>query len=73
MALWGLAALVVAVFGLGALVVGLLLAVATLVGPWWATLIVGGGLFLTAGLCALVAKLSWSGTVRLLREPDGAP
>lgn len=72
MALLGLAALTIAVFGLGALVVGLLLAVATLTGPWLATLIVAGGLFAVAGICVLAAKLGWSRTVGLLREPGDA-
>lgn len=67
-ALFGLIALIVAVFGLGALVVGLLLALAPLVTAWGATAIVAGGLFVVALVLALVAKAKWSRMMALLSD-----
>ncbi len=51
----GLAALALALlfFVLMALVVGLLLALAPLIGPWWALLVVVAGLLVTTALCIL--------------------
>lgn len=69
-ALFGLIALIVAVFGLGALVVGLLLALAPLVTAWGATAIVAGGLFVVALVLALVAKAKWSRMIALLSDRD---
>ncbi|MBC2664759.1 phage holin family protein [Novosphingobium flavum] len=69
-ALFGLIALIVAVFALGALVVGLLMALATLVGPWWATLIVAGGLAVVALAFALAAKSGYSRAMRLILPRD---
>lgn len=49
-------AAVLALAGLIALLVGLILTLATLVGPGWATLIVIGVTFLIAGVLAMVGK-----------------
>ncbi len=59
-ALYGLVALVLAVFALGALVVGLLIALTPLVTAWGATAIVAGGLALVALLCVMLAKAKWT-------------
>lgn len=72
-ALYGLIALIVAVFGLGALVVGLLMALAPLVTAWGATAIVAGGLFLVAVLLALLAKAKWVRMMALLSDRDPRP
>lgn len=58
-ALYGLVALVLAVFALGALVVGLLMALAPLVTAWGATGIVAGGLALAALLFVILALAKW--------------
>lgn len=61
----GLAALVFAVFALGALTVGLLLALATVLGPWWAMAAVAGGLALIALACVLFVRARWRRIIRL--------
>lgn len=47
---------VLALEALGALLVGLILTLATLVGPGWATLIVVGVVFAIAGVLAMIGK-----------------
>lgn len=68
----GLVAFVLAVFALGALVVGLLLALATVIGPWWATLVVAGGLFVLALAFALAARARWTRTLSLIAPRDAS-
>lgn len=58
-AVLGLWAFVIAVFALVALVAGLLMALSSLVGPWWATAIVAGGLVLLALGAVLKARTHW--------------
>ena len=55
-AAYGAGAAVLALAGLVALLVGLILTLATLVGPGWATLIVVGVTFALAGILALLAR-----------------
>ena len=55
-AAYGAGAAVLAIAGLVALLIGLILTLATLVGPGWATLIVVGVTFALAALLALVAR-----------------
>ena len=50
------AAAVLALEALGALLVGLILTLATLIGPGWATLIVVGAVFALAGALAYIGK-----------------
>lgn len=69
-ALYGLVALIVAVFALGALVIGLLLALATVVGPWWATLVVAGGLAVVALAFGLAAKAGFARALRVIGLGD---
>lgn len=71
--LFGVAALVVAVFGLGALVVGLLMALTPIVTAWGATAIVAGGLFLIALALVLLAKARWTRTLAAISDGDGIP
>lgn len=72
-ALFGLIALIVAVFGLGALVVGLLLALAPLVTAWGATAIVAGGLFVIALILVLLAKSRWTRTLAAISDDEVRP
>ncbi|MCW1403171.1 phage holin family protein [Novosphingobium sp. MW5] len=72
-ALFGLVALIVAVFGLGALVVGLLLALAPLVTAWGATAIVAGGLFVIALILVLLAKSRWTKTLAAVSDDEVRP
>lgn len=72
-ALFGLIALIVAVFGLGALVVGLLLALAPLVTAWGATAIVAGGLFVIALILVLLAKSRWTRTLSAISDDEVRP
>lgn len=72
-ALFGLIALIVAVFGLGALVVGLLLALTPLVTAWGATAIVAGGLFIIALVLILVAKARWAKTLAAISDDEVRP
>jgi len=58
-AVLGLWAFVIAVFALVALVAGLLMALSGLVGPWWATAIVAGGLVAIALSAVLMARANW--------------
>ena len=52
------AAGVLALFGGGTLVAALVLALALVLAPWLAALLVGGGLVVVAGLAALVGRAS---------------
>ena len=61
----GLTALIVAIFALVALVAGLLMGLSSLVGPWWATAIVAGGLVLVAFGAVMAAKAGVSRIVQL--------
>jgi len=45
-----------ALYGLGALVAAAILGIAEALDPWLAALIVGGGLFVAAGVAALIGK-----------------
>ena len=56
--LW-VAALIIAVFALVALVAGLLIGLSSLFGPWWATLVIVGGLALAAIIAVQMAKRFW--------------
>ena len=49
-------AAILALEAIGALLVGLILTIATLVGPGWATLIVVGVVFAAAGVLAFIGK-----------------
>ncbi|MGI4731722.1 MAG: phage holin family protein [Janthinobacterium lividum] len=49
-------AAVLALEALGALLVGLIMTLATLIGPGWATLVVVGVMFVLAGVCAFIGK-----------------
>lgn len=53
--IFGLVALVLAIAAVNALILGLLLSLATLVGPGWATLIVVAGFLVLAGILGLLA------------------
>ena len=66
-----LAALVILVFALFALIFGVLLGLATLVGPWLATVIVVVVLVVLAAACGMAALSRWRRTVRLVtaKEP----
>jgi len=69
----GLAALIFLHFALVALVVGLLIALATLIGPWWSILVVAGGL---AALCLaslLLLRARWRRASALAFGPPGKP
>lgn len=50
---------VVAFYGVGALLAGLALLLALVLPAWAAALIVAGGLFLIAGICALVGRFEF--------------
>lgn len=67
---WGALALALAFFALMALVMGLILALGSLVGPWWATIAVFAGLLVCAGLSGLVASRRWKRTARLLSDSE---
>lgn len=67
---WGALALALAFFALMALVVGLILAVGTLIGPWWAMAAVFILLLVFSGLCALIAARRWKRTARLLADSE---
>lgn len=67
---WGALALALLFFALMALVIGLVLALTSLIGPWWAMLVVFIGLLACAGLSALVASRRWERTARLLSDTD---
>lgn len=58
-AILAVAAFVVAVFALVALVAGLLMGLSGIVGPWWATAIVAGGLVFAALVAVLAARSHW--------------
>lgn len=68
----GLVAAVFAVFGLGALVIGLLIALATVIGPWLATIVVAGTLFVIALILALSAKARFTRAMAVVFPEDGA-
>lgn len=68
-AILGLAAFVVAVFALVALVAGLLMGLSGLVGPWWATAIVAGGLVLAAVVAVLLARAHWRRMIGRITAP----
>lgn len=70
---WGALALVLVLFALMALTFGLVLGLASLVGPWWATLIAVLLLLGAAGLSALVAARRWSAMSRLLSDQAERP
>lgn len=55
-AAYGIGAVVLAIAGLNALLVGLILTLATLWGPGWATLVVVGVTFAIAAILGLMAK-----------------
>ena len=57
---------VVLLFALVALVAGLLIGLSSLVGPWWATLIVVGALVLTGLTPILMVRSLWRRTMRRL-------
>lgn len=67
-ALYGLVALVLAVFALGAMVVGLLIALTPMVTAWGATAIVAGGLGLVALLFVLLALGKWKRAKAVIAE-----
>lgn len=69
-ALRGLIAAAFALFALASLVIGLLLSLATIIGPWWATLAVAGSLFVLAGIFALSAKSRWSRALPLIMPEE---
>jgi hypothetical protein len=72
-AVLGVGAFVIAVFALVALVAGLLMALAHLVGPWWATAIVAGGLAFAAIVFVLAAKALWKRMMqRIFAKEDRA-
>lgn len=56
---WGALALVLVLFALMALTFGLVLALASVIGPWWATLVSVLVLLAAAGLSGLVAARRW--------------
>lgn len=70
---WGALALVMVLFALMALTFGLVLGLAAMVGPWWATLIAVLVLLGAAGVSALVAARRWSAMSRLLSDPVERP
>jgi hypothetical protein len=67
---WGALALVLVFFALMALVMGLVLALASLVGPWAATAIAFVALLGCAALSGFIAAQRWKRTARLLSDPD---
>jgi len=69
-ALASITALIVAIFALVALVAGLLMGLSSLVGPWWATAIVAGGLILVVLGAVMVARAGVSRIARLFSSGD---
>ncbi len=57
---------VVLVFALVALVAGLLIGLSSLVGPWWATLIIVGGLVVAGLTPVFMVRALWRRTMRRL-------
>lgn len=70
---WGALALALVLFALMALTFGLVLGLATLVGPWWATLITVLLLLAAAGIAGWIAGRRWSATARELADEAEQP
>ncbi|WP_088310023.1 phage holin family protein [Novosphingobium sp. B 225] len=70
---WGTLALVLVMFALMALTFGLVLGLASMFGPWWATLISVLLLLLAAGLSGLIAARRWSAMSRQLSDTVEGP
>lgn len=60
-------------FALIALVVGLLIALASLIGPWWSILVVAGGLAALALVSLLLLRARWRRVSALAFGPPGKP
>ncbi|MEY4161093.1 MAG: hypothetical protein RLZZ136_1714, partial [Pseudomonadota bacterium] len=69
--LW-LSAFVIAVFAVVALVAGLLIGLSDVLGPWWATAIVVGGLVLITLILIQVARRFWRRMTKRLFGEDSA-
>lgn len=67
-AAWGGLAIALVLFALMALTFGLVLGLASLVGPWWATLITVATLLVGAALAGLTAARRWSATAVQLSD-----
>lgn len=70
---WGALALALVLFALMALTFGLVLGLASLVGPWWATLITVVVLLAGAALSGRIAARRWSATASKLSDEAGEP
>jgi len=71
MAGFALVALIFLHFALIALVVGLLIALATLIGPWWSILVVAGGLAALSLASLLLLRARWRRVSALAFGPSG--
>lgn len=72
-AAWGALALALVLFALMALTFGLVLGLASVVGPWWATLITVAVLLAGAALAGWIAARRWSVTARQLTDEAAQP
>ena len=72
-AAWGALALALVLFALMALTFGLVLGLASVVGPWWATLITVAVLLAGAALAGWIAARRWSATARQLTDEAAQP
>lgn len=70
---WGALALALVLFALMALTFGLVLGLASLVGPWWATLITVAVLLAGAALAGWIAARRWSATASQLSDEAAQP
>lgn len=69
---WGALALALVFFALMALIMGLVLGLAELVGPWWATLIAFAAILAAAGISALIAARRWQAVALRISDDEAA-
>lgn len=72
-AVWGGLAVVLVCFALMALTFGLVLGLASVIGPWLATLVTVVALLIAAALCGAAAARRWKHVAGQLSQPDETP
>ncbi|GGZ95026.1 hypothetical protein GCM10011617_13710 [Novosphingobium arvoryzae] len=72
-AAWGGLAVVLVCFALMALTFGLVLGLASVIGPWLATLVTVVALLIAAALCGAAAARRWKHVAGQLSQPDETP